>query len=42
MPPDGCNNKKSLDACSFCYTSLSRTLDMQHNGLPTQRFDNKQ
>ncbi|HAV7471245.1 TPA: transmembrane anchor protein, partial [Escherichia coli] len=23
-PPDGCNNKKSLDACPFCYTPLSR------------------
>ncbi|HAN9391032.1 TPA: transmembrane anchor protein, partial [Escherichia coli] len=19
-PPDDCNNKKSLDACPFCYT----------------------
>ncbi|NIZ32810.1 transmembrane anchor protein, partial [Escherichia coli] len=22
-PPDSCNNKKSLDACPFCYTPLS-------------------
>ncbi|EFD7688486.1 transmembrane anchor protein, partial [Escherichia coli] len=36
-PPDGCNNKKSLDACPFCYTPLSRTRDMQDTGMPTKR-----
>ncbi len=36
-----CNNKKSLDACPFCYTPLSRTRDMQDTGMPTKRFDKK-